>query len=142
MSVFANIMSAARGPRGHLARDTCGTSAVEFAIVAPVFFLMLFALIQLSLAFFHGTTIQWAVERAVRTAMIDPDITLEEIRTLTEENLSAIGTPDIALTYVVDTSGVMPLARVTANYDVQVELPFVSGFTIPFSVETYVPLPP
>lgn len=134
-------MGAARGPQRHLARNTCGTTAVEFAIVAPLFFLILFAILQLSLAFFHGTTIQWAVERAIRTAMIDPEITLGEIKTLVEEKLNTIGTPDIALTYEVDRSGAVPLAQVTANYEVQMDIPFVPGFTIPFTVETYVPLP-
>lgn len=133
-------MGAKRGPQRHLARNTCGTTAVEFAIVAPLFFLMLFAIFQLALAFFHGTTIQWAVERAIRTAMIDPEITLGEIKTLVDENLSTIGTPDIALTYEVDRSGALPLAQVTAKYEVQLDIPFVSGITLPFTVETYVPL--
>ena len=127
--------------QGRVASDTTGSTAIEFGIVAPIFFLMLFAIVQLSFAFFQGSTIQWAIERAVRTAMIDPGVTSEEIKTLVDEKMGTIKTPNIAFQYIIDDSGVVPLSHVTASYAVPVDIPFVSGITIPFAVDSYIPVP-
>ena len=46
-----------------------GTSAVEFAIVAPIVMLMLLGLIELSMAFFADLSMQYAVREAARYAV-------------------------------------------------------------------------
>jgi Flp pilus assembly protein TadG len=122
-------------------RDESGATAVEFAIICPIFFMMLIGIVQLSIAYFHGATVQWAVDRAMRVAMVDADITSTEIQNLVEEDLGVIGTPDIDLTYTVDNSTEIPLAHVVASYELPVQILFVPEFTMELSVESYIPVP-
>jgi Flp pilus assembly protein TadG len=129
------------GALSRLRREESGATAVEFAIIAPIFFMMLIAIVQLSIAYFHGATVQWAVDRAMRVAMVDADITSTEIQALVEEDLGVIGTPDIDLSYTVDTSTDIPLAHVVAYYELPVQILFVPEFTMEFSVESYIPVP-
>jgi len=52
-------------------KNTHGASAVEFAIIAPVFFLLLFGAIECGQMLWTQNALQYAVERAARCAIID-----------------------------------------------------------------------
>ncbi len=52
-----------------LARSTAGTSAVEFALVAPMFFLLFFAVFDFARIFYVQMTLQNAVRQAGRYAI-------------------------------------------------------------------------
>lgn len=133
--------SASGKTRRRLTRGEDGVSAVEFAIIAPFFFVLVFGIVQVSFAYFQGATMQWAVERAVRTAMIDADASAAEIQDLVDASMDTIGTPDIALTYDIEDGGPVTLAHVTASYGIPVEIPMVPEFTLNFSVNSYIPVP-
>ncbi len=47
-------------------RDNRGVTAIEFAMIAPVFFLMLFGIIELSLVMFVSSTMEGAVDASGR----------------------------------------------------------------------------
>lgn len=49
--------------------DTCGASAVEFAIVAAPFFALMIAIFEISISFFVQQTLETAGERASRQLM-------------------------------------------------------------------------
>lgn len=48
-----------------------GTTAVEIAIILPVFFALLFGIIEGGLLFYTQSTLQFAVEAAARCAAVD-----------------------------------------------------------------------
>jgi Flp pilus assembly protein TadG len=48
------------------ARSDTGATAVEFAIVAPLLFLVMFGIIELGRAWWTKSSLQYAVERAAR----------------------------------------------------------------------------
>ena len=125
----------------HWRREEEGATAIEFAIISPIFFMMLIGIIQLSIAYFHGNTVQFAVDRAMRCAMVDASIDSTEVENLVRADLGVIGTPDIDLDYSVDDSGDIPLAHVVANYQIPVQILFIPEFTMHFTVEAYVPVP-
>lgn len=54
-----------------LRRNDRGAAAVEFAIVAPVLFLMLFGLLELSYRFYLTAVLQGAVQKAARDSTIE-----------------------------------------------------------------------
>jgi Flp pilus assembly protein TadG len=58
----ATVRSALRRFRRH----RCGSAAVEFALVAPVFFALLFAIIETGLVFFAGQVLETGVQDAGR----------------------------------------------------------------------------
>jgi len=64
--------------------DREGTTAVEFAILAFPFFLLLFAIIECSLLFFAGQLLESAVDdvgRKIRTGQLDDTMTAQEFKT-------------------------------------------------------------
>jgi Flp pilus assembly pilin Flp len=124
-----------------LARDTSGAAAVEFAMIAPVLCTLIVGILMLGMAYYEGATIQWSLERTLRAAMLDPDITANEIETALNQRLEAIGSPDIDFEYVIDESGGVPPAVATANYEVPLHVPFVPDLALHFSAESVAPAP-
>ena len=64
--------------------DREGTTAVEFAILAFPFFLLLFGIIECSLLFFAGQLLESAVDdvgRKIRTGQLDDTMTAQEFKT-------------------------------------------------------------
>jgi len=61
---------------GALARDEDGVTAIEFALLAPIFFTMIFAIIETAMVFFAGQILDSAVEdasRRIRTGQAQTD---------------------------------------------------------------------
>ena len=55
-------------------RNTGGATAVEFALAAPILFLLMFAIIEFGRAWWAKNSLQFAVERAARYAVVcDPN---------------------------------------------------------------------
>lgn len=61
-----SIVACGRRLRG-LRRDRSGSAAVEFAIIAPVFFALIFAIIETGMVFFAGQVLETAVQDTGRT---------------------------------------------------------------------------
>ena len=120
-------------------RHEGGASAVEFALVAPVFIMFLLGIIELGRALYFASSVQWAVERASRTVAINPAVTQSQLYTSVQQYLGPINNPEITLNLTIDSSGIITVAHVTSQYVHTVEIPFVPSFTITFSDETYIP---
>ena len=58
-------------PRGRIRRDEAGASLVEFALVLPIFALLLFGLIDFGIIFGGYVTMRGGVEQGARSASID-----------------------------------------------------------------------
>jgi len=69
--VTAQLLIGVRERLAGLAKACNGTTAVETAIVLPVFLLLLFAVIEAGLLFWTQSTLQFAVEAAARCAVVD-----------------------------------------------------------------------
>ena len=67
----ARLLAGVRGRLVASAKACDGTTAVETAIVLPVFLLLLFAVIEAGLIFWTQSTLQSAVEAAARCAVVD-----------------------------------------------------------------------
>ena len=65
--------------RRALGRDNRGAGAVEFALAAPVLFLVIIGVAQLGILFFASAGLQNAVAEGARLAMIYPRPSDEEI---------------------------------------------------------------
>jgi Flp pilus assembly pilin Flp len=124
-----------------LARHDGGAAAVEFAMIAPVLFTCICGILMLGMAYYEGATVQWSLERVLRAAMVDPETTAEDVETALNEQLEAIGSPEIDFAYVIDDSGSVPVAVATANYEVPVHVPFMPDLALHFSAESVAPAP-
>ncbi|MGQ0533021.1 MAG: TadE/TadG family type IV pilus assembly protein [Caulobacteraceae bacterium] len=134
-------MTRSASVRRLLSGDASGAAAVEFAMIAPVLLTCIVGLLMLGMAYYEGATVQWALERTLRAAMIDPDVTASEIEEALAAQLEGIGSPAIDFSYVVDDSGSVPLAIATANYEAPLHIPFVPDLALHFSAESVAPAP-
>lgn len=123
-----------------LQREKRGATAVEFAMVAPLFLLLATVGMEISIAIHKGSSVQWAIEKAARTAMITPTMDQAGFQDLVDGNLAAMGvaaTVDVA--YSKETGPEIVLARAQATYVhtmrpillPEVELSFESDVSFP-----------
>ena len=71
-------------PVKRLGTDTNGSAAIEFAIVSFPFFLLLAALIEVSIYFFAGQMLESAADRVgrqIRTGQLDSTLTAAQLKT-------------------------------------------------------------
>jgi Flp pilus assembly protein TadG len=101
-----------RGPRflrGLRARAESGSAALEFALIAPVFFLFLMGIIETGIIFFGNSTLQYAaddVARQVRTGQIQSaNLTAAQFRTLVCNDIGPLLACDANLQIDVETFG-------------------------------------
>lgn len=134
-------MTRSASARGHFTRNARGTTAVEFALIAPVLMTMILGVLMLGMAYYEGATMQWSLERNMRAVMLDPDTTEADIEELMAEDLARIGSPDVDFTYEIDESGSVPLGIATASFDVPLNIPFLPDFSLHFSAENVTPVP-
>lgn len=100
----------------HLARNQDGVAAVEFAMIAPAFFALLLAVIDVSRFMWVLNTMQYSIDEAVRYGVIQelPDDEIEErvVAALTPINSSS----NVNVTVESDTSSVTVTASSTYSF--------------------------
>jgi Flp pilus assembly pilin Flp len=125
----------------NFACDDDGAAAVEFAIIAPVLLTCIVGILMLGISYYEAATVQWSLERTLRSAMVHPDLSADDIRARIEADLEAIGSPEIDFHYEIDDSGSVPLAVVSAGYEVPLKIPFVPDLALHFEAENVAPVP-
>lgn len=118
-----------------------GTTAVEFALLAPVLILFLTGVFLVSLAYYQAATVQWSLERSVRQAMIDESCDAETIKALMADDLKRIGSPAVEITYTRDDSADAPLAVIRAVYTIPLKIPFLPEQALRYTAEDVAPIP-
>jgi Flp pilus assembly protein TadG len=127
--------------RKHFAGDQRGTSAIEFAIVAPLLVGLLVAIITFGWAMncIHG--LRLALEESARALQLNNSLTEAQLATMVRAKLQAIGDPDVTVTLAADTSvpGVSA-KRISGVYNFSIALPFLPTRTLTYSTSVVVPL--
>lgn len=110
----------------HLARDQRGATLIEFALIAPLFLMLLLGAVQVAVAAFALGGLELAVGDAARFAQINPAATAEQIRGKIIEG--AIGFDPARLADVQVTQvpvGGMTQTVLRVSYSVDWQIPFV-----------------
>lgn len=94
-----------------LKKDQKGSSAIEFAITAPIFFLLVLTGIDLAIMFFEQYSLNYAVSYAARYAYLHPYSTNQQIKTYA---LSMIPTLPDTVTFTINTNPTMQ-SSITAS---------------------------
>lgn len=124
-----------------LDRDTRGTTAIEFAIIAPIFIIMLIGTLVLGHAFYTMSTVQWALEETTRELMIDKDMTTEAFEVRAKRLLQQLSHISIDIAYAQTTYGEIPVTEVTSTVTYPVNIPLYGAFDLSYTVETHAPRP-
>ena len=122
-------------------RHSGGTAAIEFAIIAPVFLIMVLGIIEMGRAMWIKNTLQFAVEETTRYAMVNPSADTAPLETyagnqvfgatvVTSGNFSATTESSGGVTYVV----------VTGTYAFESLIPLIPLPDITLSAKSRVPV--
>ena len=122
-------------------KDTRGATAAEFALIMPAFTMMVFVLIEISMMMFRGASVQWALDRASRLVITNPNATVGDIQAAMNGYLDTVGAPHVTIQKDLDTWAAVPIVRVTAHYNHLVSAPFIPQFTVGFDFQTLIPQP-
>lgn len=121
--------------------ERSGTSAIEFAIVMPVFIILLIAGVVFGQGFYAIGSVQWAVERTARDLMIDGSLSEAQyearVRALTE-NFTGM---DFEVAYTTQSYGEIEVMQVRTLLRYPVRIPLMDTIWLQYPVDTYAPRP-
>lgn len=125
--------------RGPL-RQEDGATAVEFALLAPVLISMILFILQIGLALHKGNTVQWAVNKAARAALLNPTLDESDIADYVNARLDTIDPLiEVEIAYSVTTVGTATIGNISGTYFHEVAVPFLPSFTAEFDIDVSVP---
>ena len=119
--------------------STAGSAAIEFAVIGPVFIVILFAIVYLGKMYFDNETLQTAVESAGRTIALNSSVTQSQLQTAVQNGLSSIGNPTATVTYATVTINGVSVGHLTATITRAYPVPLLSNYNITLSADTYLP---
>ena len=119
-------MNAAINHLRRLKRDVAGATAVEFAVVGPVLFILVFGIIQTGLLIFTKQQLHYAVESAVRSVMINPAMAESEVRVHILNKMSTINDSDLVVIAPIGTTFLnsIEIRSIIAEYDFNFFVPY------------------
>jgi Flp pilus assembly protein TadG len=119
-----------------LRRNEQGTTAVEFAIVAPVFIALLIGTLALCIALFLIGSLHFAVEDAARCASVKTAICADSATTIAYAQSHYYG-PNVSPTFTYDPAAACG-SSVSASISYTMNVGF-RAFTIPISATACFP---
>ena len=114
-------------------RNQKGASAVEFAVIAPLFIALLFAVVEFGLIIYTKGMLAHASREGARYGVIygTPKRTMSEIQTVVQDYLNQVGLTSTAIVNVAGAGGASGATlNVTVNYTYQF-------FVLPSSIPSY-----
>ena len=128
-----------RSPAGLLSgRDArSGAMAIDFAIVAPVFFILVFGLIDISRAVFTKGVMLYAMEEASRWAAVNFPATAADIEAVATAKFTVLDPADITAfsATVTDNGDKTKAITLQMDYTFEFMMPFISLDPITLSTE-------
>lgn len=128
-----------RSPAGLLnGRDArSGAMAIDFAIVAPVFFILVFGLIDISRAVFTKGVMLYAMEEASRWAAVNFPATAADIEAVATAKFTVLDPADITMfsATVTDNGDKTKAITLQMDYTFEFMMPFISLDPITLSTE-------
>jgi len=102
--------------------DSCGATAVEFAIIAPIFLMFVVGIMDFGRLFWIKSTMQYAVEQTARYAMVTPSASTAALQTYAAGESTVDGITFIAASSTV--SGIN-FRTITASYTFSFLIPLI-----------------
>lgn len=125
-------------------RGERGVTAVEFALVAPVFLMFMLGIIDLGRLFWVKNLMQYAVEQTTRFAMVNPSATQNALEAYADGQVSGLFT---GITFTADAPGTdvdvttgVYYRTVSASYSFNYLIPLVTLSDIPLSASSRTPV--
>ena len=115
--------------------DEKGTTAVEFALIIPLFLGIVWGAFFIGWAAYSTHSVHRALEMAARALQLNPATTQSQLQTLVRNNV-VLGddAQNIAISLKFDAvSGGTQLARTTATYPVTFTVPLIGTYSFTYT---------
>jgi Flp pilus assembly protein TadG len=123
-----------------LIRDLKGFSAVEFALVLPVFMMMILGILEMGRALKTWNEVNHALTRAVRLVNLDSKTTPAEIATAMHSYLGDINTSELSIVATPTTITGTDYIKISVGFPFQISLPFTEIAALNINVDTIAPI--
>ena len=116
------------------ARDTSGGTALEFALLGPVFLVLLIGFFQVAWAMYCASSVRYALHNSARSLVLNPTMSQSAFQTLVQSAVSPLTSSNVTVTLsrTYPSSG-LQLAQATATYSYQIVIPFIPTYNGVFS---------
>ena len=116
------------------ARDTSGGTALEFALLGPVFLVLLIGFFQVAWAMYCASSVRYALHNSARNLVLNPTMSQSDFQTLVQSAVSPLTSSNVTVTLsrTYPSSG-LQLAQATATYSYQIVIPFIPTYNGVFS---------
>jgi Flp pilus assembly protein TadG len=121
-------------------RDRRGTSAIEFAVAAPVLILIVAGIAQFAWVQHCTTSLRYALSAASRNITLDPTITQDALTTQVKARL-ADADPNVTVSLVYATTGSGKIATATGSYNKSIMLPLLPSIPIHYQTTVVTTVP-
>src|SRR5262249_229331 len=125
-------------PRRSFLRDDSGAAAVEFAIVSTAFLSLVLGISYLGIMLFTNLSMHWAVEKAVRLAMLNPSVSLATLSAEVNNYLASVGLPTATVSYSIAQQGTIPTGHVSATMAQTYVVPLIGTFNLTYVADAYI----
>ena len=119
-----------------------GSSAVEFALVAPAFFGMIIGVFWIGWAAFCTHSVHHALDMSARALQLKPTMTQNDLLALVRSRVSIGANAQnitVGLTFDPASSGAQ-LAHLSAAFPLSFSIPFFGDYSINYSASVTVPV--
>jgi len=122
-------------------RAESGATAVEFALVIPVFITLMIGTLQVAWIMHCASTVQFALEKSARSLLLDPTITEAQLKSAVLTKLSGmVDVTKVNITLTPDTSTAgAPVLRASSTYQPTLSIPLVADWSMTLRSTTTVP---
>lgn len=132
---------ARKAPRRSWRGDESGATAVELSLVMPLFVALVFGIFNYGWALYCGNEVRYAIQRASRLLIADPDTSLEALRAAMAQRIHGADIDDIDLEMNTETIGASThVMRISWTYAYSIETPFLNAALMTFDSSLLAPL--
>lgn len=128
----------ARKARKCFANDR-GVAAVEFAIVLPVFIMLVMGIVDFGRIYWIKSSMQYVVEQSARHAMVNSDITEAALETYAYAQETSVSGSGAVFDATIDASGAINFMTITGTYTFNFITPLV-GTTLTLNAKSATPI--
>lgn len=116
-----------------------GVAAVEFAIVLPVFIMLVMGIVDFGRIYWVKSSMQFVVEQSTRHAMVNSDITEAALETYAYAQEASVSGSGAVFDATIDASGAVNFMTVTGTYTFNFITPLV-GSTLTLNAKSVTPI--